>query len=78
MNWIIIDENYREKLPKEDCELWITRISCFSDRWVQKIDYYTDEQDIEWDGTIAFMVAVDNNQPEPCKDRFAIAIQNYR
>lgn len=78
MNWIIIDKYYRNKLPKEDCKLWITRVSCFSDRWVQKIDYYAENNDIEWDGTIAFMIAIDDNMPNPCDDKFAMAIQNYR
>lgn len=43
-----------------------------------KIDYYAEDNDIEWDGTIAFMIAIDDNMPNPCDDNFAVDIQNYR
>lgn len=77
--WIKIDENYKNNLPKEDCEIWITRVSGFCDSWVQKVHYYAETLDIEWDGTIAFMVAEDKDkEPTPYSDRFAMAIQNYR
>ena len=77
--WIKIDENYKNNLPKKDCEIWITRVSGFCDPWVQKVHYYAETLDIEWDGTIAFMVAEDKDkEPTPYSDRFAMAIQNYR
>mgnify|MGYP006923754507 CR=1 FL=1 len=36
--WVLIDYDFRDKLPKEDCEIWITRV-CFTGedggrRWI--------------------------------------------
>lgn len=77
--WILIDYDFRDKLPKEDCEIWITRICCFGDRWVQKVDFYAEDKDIIWDGTIAWMVAHENDvPPEPCKELCVMTIQNVR
>ena len=77
--WTLIDYDFRDKLPKEDCEIWITRTMCTGERWVQKVDFYSDTKDIEWDGTIAWMIAEDNeNKPDPCDTNYGIAIQNVR
>lgn len=65
--WILIDRKYKEKLPKEDCDIWITRVMHTGERWVQKVSYCSTAQDIEWDGTIAWMVAQkDDVEPAPC------------
>lgn len=37
--WTSIDWNFRDKLPKEDCEIWITRIMFTGERWVQKVEH---------------------------------------
>lgn len=77
--WILIDGNYKEKLPKEDCEIWITRVLYTGERWVQKVPFYSMAQDIEWDGTIAWMIAgKDEVQPEPCSEIHVITIQMFR
>ena len=76
--WIIIDFNFREKLPKTDCEIWITRVLYTVERWVQKVNFYADTEDIEWDGTIAWMIAENDEKPEPCSDLHTITIQNVR
>lgn len=77
--WILIDDNFREKLPKEDCEIWITRICFTGERWVQKVDFYEEDENIIWDGTIAWMVAEEGDeQPSPCDERCVITIQNVR
>ena len=34
--WILIDYDFRDKLPKEDCEIWITRVCFTGERWVQR------------------------------------------
>ena len=37
--WIIIDGyDYKEKLPKEDCMIWITRVCITGKRWVQRVE----------------------------------------
>lgn len=77
--WILIDRNYKEKLPKEDCDIWITRVMYTGERWVQKVSYYSAAQDIEWDGTIAWMVAQkDDVEPEPCGKLRTGVIQMFR
>ena len=58
--WTLIDYNFRDKLPKEDCKIWITRTMCTGERWVQMVDFYADTKNIEWDGTIAWMIADDD------------------
>ena len=82
MDWIAIDEDYRELLPKEDCELWITRVFFNGSRFVQKIDFYYSEtnQDIEYDGTIAWKKVINSNEdkPEPYELVSAIPIQFVR
>lgn len=60
--WILIDSDFQSKLPKEDCEIWITRVFYTGERWVQKVDYWADTEDIEWDGTIAWMRAEDGEE----------------
>ena len=75
-DWILIDYNYREKLPKNDCKIWITRTWYTGERMVQKVDYHAELRDIEWDGTIAWMKADENNvEPVPCKERLVMTIQ---
>lgn len=77
--WILIDYDFREKLPEEDCEIWITRVMYTGERWVQKVDFYAEDEDIEWDGTIAWMVAEEGeDKPEPCEEICVITIQNVR
>lgn len=77
--WILINCDFREHLPKEDCEIWITRLNCLGERWVQKVDYYAETKDIAWDGTIAFMVAGnDEKAPLPCNEKYVELIQNVR
>ena len=77
--WTLIDYNFRDKLPKEDCKIWITRTMCTGERWVQIVDFYADTKNIEWDGTIAWMIADnDKNKPNPCDDKCVVAIQNVR
>lgn len=77
--WTLIDYDFRDKLPKEDCEIWITRTMFTGERWVQKVDFYAEDRDIEWDGTIAWMIAEeDDEQPEPCNDEYTITIQSVR
>ena len=61
-NWILIDSDFVEKLPTNNCEIWITRTCFTGERWVQKVNFYVDNQDIEWDGTIAFMIAEENDK----------------
>ena len=76
--WVLIDYDFRDKLPKEDCEIWITRVCFTGERWVQKVDFYADAQDIEYDGTIAWMVAENDIMPKPCNARHPTVIQAVR
>lgn len=39
--WVLIDYDFRDKLPKEDCEIWITRV-CFTD--VSLLTIVTEEE----------------------------------
>lgn len=77
--WILIDYDFRNKLPKEDCQIWITRVMCTGKRWVQKVEFYAEDRDIEWDGTIAWMVAQeDEAEPSPCAEICVMTIQRAR
>nr|DAW89002.1 MAG TPA: hypothetical protein [Bacteriophage sp.] len=77
--WVLIDYDFKEKLPKVDCEIWITRVSFTGERWVQKVSFYAEAQDIGWDGTIAWMVvARDEGKPEPCNEIGTMTIQSVR
>ena len=77
--WILIDSDFRSKLPKEDCEIWIKRTCCWRDRWVQKVDYYARTRNIEWDGTIAWMKVNGNEEKPKVYDGIHIgAIQMFR
>lgn len=76
--WNLIDEDYKEKLPKEDCDIWITRVMYTGERRVQKVSYCSTAQDIEWDGTIAWMVAQkDDTEPKPCSKLRTRVIQCF-
>ena len=78
--WNLIDYDIVEKLPKEDCEIWITR-TCFDGRrWVQKVHFYTDNEDIiEWDGTLAWMIANEEDEfPKPYEGEYIELIQHVR
>lgn len=78
-DWVLIDYDYKEKLPKADCEIWITRVCFAGERWVQKVSFYADGQDIDWDGTIAWMVAEkDEDKPEACDEIYTRTIQSVR
>ena len=76
--WVLIDYDFRDKLPKVDCVIWLTRVCFTGERWVQKVDFYADEQDIEYDGTIALMVADINVMPKSFNDRHTTVIQAER
>lgn len=78
--WNLIDFDIREKLPKEDCEIWITRTCCDGSRWVQKVDFYADNKEIiEWDGTLAWMAANKKDEkPEPYHGNYLRLIQHVR
>lgn len=77
--WILIDSDFREKLPKEDCKIWITRIMCTGKRWVQKVNYYAENKDIDWDGTIAWMPAEEGDaEPAPYEELYHTTIQSVR
>lgn len=79
-DWILIDYNIADRLPKEDCEIWITRTCFDGSRWVQKVDFYADDEEIiEWDGTIAWMLAEENDEePSPCEELCVMCIQDVR
>ena len=53
--WVLIRSDYRNYLPKEDCDIWLTRTDETGDRWMQIVEYRAAEHDIMWDGTIAWM-----------------------
>ncbi len=75
--WIKIqDYDYKNKLPKEDCMIWITRTMYTGERWVQKVEYYADKN-IEWDGTVAWMPDQEE-EPSPYLGDDVIAVQNVR
>ena len=80
IEWNLIDYDITEKLPKEDCEIWITRTCFDGSRWVQKVDFYTDDEEIiMWDGTLAWMVAEeDDTKPEPYQGEYDCLIQHVR
>lgn len=72
---VLIDYDFREKLSKNDCKIWITRTCFTGERWVQKVEFYVGTQDIEWDGTIAFMVAENGDrEPDPCAKKCIMTI----
>lgn len=78
--WNLIDYDIAEKLPKEDCEIWITRTCFDGSRWVQKVDFYAGEEEIiGWDGTLAWMIVNDNDEkPEPYQGEYLHLIQHVR
>ncbi len=64
MGWIKIqDSSYLQRMPKEDCMIWITRTMYTGRRWTQRIKHYAGH-DIMYDGTIAWMPDQEE-QPEP-------------
>ena len=80
-SWNVIqDFDYKEKLPKEDCEIWITRTMYDGTRWVQKIDFYAGyEEGIGWDGTIAWKLCNDNDEePKPYMGDDGVCEQQVR
>ena len=77
--WNLIDFDVADKLPKEDCEIWITRTCFNSSRWVQKVKFYANNEEIiEWDGTLAWMIASDNEKPDPYQGEYIFLIQDVR
>lgn len=77
--WILVDCDFRSKLPKQDCDIWITRIWFTGERWVQKVKFYADNKDIEWDGTVAWLVANEgDDEPEPYTGVYVTTVQNVR
>lgn len=73
---VIRDYDYKEQLPKEDCMIWITRVFCTGERWVQKVNYYAGEN-IECGGTLAWMEDREI-EPEPYMGDDAMTVQNVR
>lgn len=70
--WIKVDNNgVGHPMPKVDCEIWIARGSCFGDGWIQKVDYYADNEYIEWAGTYAYQRVEEGKVPEPFIMKFA-------
>ena len=78
--WNLIDYNIKNKLPKEDCKIWITRTCFDGSRWVQYVDFYVDdERIIMWDGTIAWMLDDDDDErPKPYEGDYSYVIQDVR
>ena len=77
--WNLIDNDIANKLPKEDCKIWITRTCFDGSRWVQKVDFYVNDKEIiGWDGTLAWMLANDNEKPEPYQGEYCYLIQHVR
>lgn len=79
--WNLIDYDIIHNLPKEDCEIWITRVWFTGIRWVQKVDFYADDElIIMWDGTLAWMIATDDDEekPEPYEGEYLHLIQHVR
>ena len=78
--WNLIDWDIEEKLPKKDCKIWITRTCFDGSRWVQKVDYYVDNEDIiEWDGTLAWMLYEEGDEvPKPYDGEYLHLIQHVR
>ena len=78
--WNLIDYDVVDKLPKEDCEIWITRTYFDGSRWVQKVDFYVDDEEIiMWDGTLAWMIASDEDEElEPYQGEYIHLIQHVR
>lgn len=75
--WIKIQGyEYKDQLPKKDCMIWITRVFCTGERWVQKVEYYAGE-DIDWDGTLAWMPDCEK-EPEPYMGNDVRVIQSVR
>ncbi|MDE5909845.1 MAG: hypothetical protein K2H52_14040 [Lachnospiraceae bacterium] len=75
--WIKIQGcEYKNKLPREDCMIWITRTMFTGERWVQRVEYYAGEN-IEQDGTVAWMPDQEE-RPEPYTGHDVIAVQNVR
>lgn len=78
--WNLIGYNIREQLPKEDCEIWVTRTCFDGSRWVQKVNFYTDDEEIiGWDGTLAWMIADENDEkPALYQGEYLYLIQHVR
>lgn len=76
----MIDYDVADKVPKEDCEIWITRVYYDGSRWVQKVNFYADDEEIiGWDGTLAWMIAIDGDEtPEPYEGEYLHLIQHVR
>jgi len=54
--WNKVIDYQSQIMPKEDCEVWVTRMSsAFNQIWVQKISYYKDNGCFDWDGVVAWM-----------------------
>lgn len=68
--WIEVSNGVADIMPSEDCEIWIARCDCFRNGWIQKVDYYADEESIGWDGTCAYQI-VSGNKPEPYVKKYA-------
>ena len=45
---------------------------------MQKVDFYADMKDIEYDGTIAWMIVENDVMPKPCNARHTMVIQAVR
>ncbi|MGR5693161.1 hypothetical protein ACP5WN_25380, partial [Enterocloster clostridioformis] len=77
--WVLIRSDYRNYLPKEDCDIWLTRTDETGDRWMQIVEYRAAEHDIMWDGTIAWMpVTKDDALPTVCDALHEVIIDEVR
>lgn len=61
--WIPVEENKAEIMPSETCEVWVTR-GGMGRVWVQKIDYFKEEEKFHWDGIKAWM-PLQEKEPKP-------------
>ena len=68
--WIEVSNGIADIMPNEDCEIWIARCDCFGNGWIQKVDYYANEEYIGWDGTCAYQI-VSENKPKPYVKKYA-------
>lgn len=70
--WIRVIDHMAEKMPEDDCLVWVTRVSSFNEVWVQTIEYYKEDNRFTWDGVVAWMPYQENKpQPYDCSYYYA-------
>lgn len=63
--WIYVGCNHwADVMPTEDCEIWIARGGC-GKGWIQKVPYYAQNGQFDWDGIYAYQQVVGDEKPEP-------------